>query len=72
MYFLYWAMVTDLPSPSTSLYGESWPGGLPRRRMRSGTWINLEDSKEKDPVLSGSSPSKHTKSVTQPGREGCG
>lgn len=30
----------------------------------------LEDSKEKDPVLSGSSLSKYTKSVNSPGREG--
>lgn len=35
-----------------------------------GLGSNLKDYKEKDPVLSGSSPSKHTKSVNSPGREG--
>lgn len=36
--------------------------------MRLGS--NLKYSKEKDPILSGSPPSKHTKSVNSPGREG--
>lgn len=35
-----------------------------------GLGSNLKDSKEKDPALSGSPPSEHTKTVNSPGREG--
>lgn len=35
-----------------------------------GLGSDLKDSKENDPVLSGSPPSKHTKSVNSPGRKG--
>lgn len=35
-----------------------------------GLGSDLKDSKEKDPLLSGSPPSKHTQSVNSPDREG--